>query len=259
MHSKNLDLIKNLSIQAGLAILKIYKTNFSIMTKKDNSPLTLADRASNNIIVNGIKNYFPDFGILSEESKDDKSRLSKNYCFIIDPLDGTKEFVEKNGQFTVNIALAYNQKAIMGVIYYPVKKELYYACEGMGAFLENIEKDETKKISVTNKIDKLIIVKSKSHSCDKEKKLIEDNSNRISEILTVGSSLKGCMIASGEADIYYRFGQTYEWDTAAMQCIVEEAGGIFRQIDGSKILYNRKDNLNKKGFYAINRLENIWL
>lgn len=256
---KVLDITKKLAIKAGKEILKIYETDFTIDLKDDKSPLTLADKKANEIIVKGLKQSFYDYAILSEESKNDKSRLTNDYCFIVDPLDGTKEFIKRNGQFTVNIALAYEHKVVMGVIYVPVTKELYYARKGNGAYLETLEDGKVQKLQVTNKLDELVIVGSKSHSSEKEEKLIEENKDKISQTLIAGSSLKGCMIASGQADVYYRFGYTCEWDTAAMQCIVEEAGGIFRQMDGTEMLYNRENNFNEKGFYVVNRKENIWV
>ncbi len=251
--------LKSLAIQAGQSIMKIYETDFQVEMKQDNSPLTLADKTANDLIVGGLKENFPDVAILSEESKDDSSRLINDYCFIVDPLDGTKEFVKKNGQFTVNIALSYKKKPIMGVIYVPVTKQLYYAYRELGAYLENIETGEVNKLNVSDKISNLIMVGSKSHSSEKEENLIEEHKELIFKTISTGSSLKGCMIAEGKADVYYRFGLTCEWDTAAMQCIVEEAGGIFRQMDGSEMMYNRENNLNEKGFYIVNKKENIWV
>ncbi|KGK91285.1 inositol monophosphatase [Desulfosporosinus sp. HMP52] len=254
---------KKLAREAGAEILKIYDTNFNFKIKADKSPLTLADRKSNEMIVKGLVENFPDYAILSEESRDDKSRLTNDYCFIVDPLDGTKEFIKKNGQFTVNIALAYKHKIVVGVIYVPVTGDLYYASKDYGSYIEKVQNGELglekRRLQVTNKVKNLIMVSSKSHSSEKEAKLIEANNDKIKETISAGSSLKGCMVASGEADVYYRFGLTSEWDTAAMQCIVEEAGGIFRQMDGTEMLYNRENTLNEKGFYVVNRKENIWV
>lgn len=255
----NHKITRELAVCAGKTIMKIYETDFHYETKEDNSPLTIADKAANDIIVKGLSEAFPDIAILSEEDADDKVRLTNDYCFIVDPLDGTKEFIKKNGQFTVNIALAYKQRVIMGVIYVPVTKELYYASKAKGAFLEDLSTGEVRKLTVSDKLTDLIWVGSKSHSSEKEANLIDVNKHLISESITTGSSLKGCMVAKGLADVYYRFGLTCEWDTAAMQCIVEEAGGIFRQMDNTEMLYNREDNLNAKGFYIVNRKENIWV
>ncbi len=253
------ELCKKLALEAGEIIMKIYNTDFDVEVKSDESPLTMADKNANDIIVKALIEAYPNYAILSEEEKDNKTRMENDYCFIVDPLDGTKEFVNKNGEFTVNIALAYKNKVVLGVIYAPVLKELYYAYEGNGAYLYNIETKEERKLNVTEKTTDLIVVGSKSHSSDKEKDLMSANANKIKNIISVGSSLKGCMVAKGEADIYYRFGLTCEWDTCAMQCIVEEAGGIFKQMDNTDMNYNREDTLNSKGFYVVNKKENIWV
>jgi len=251
--------LKSLAVEAGKAIMEVYEREFDVEIKEDNSPLTEADKKSNSIIVNGLREAFPNYAILSEESKDDKSRLNNDLCFIVDPLDGTKEFIKQNGQFTVNIALCYKKRSILGVIYAPAIKKLYYAFKGEGAYLEDVESGEVKRLKVTDKTNNLIIVASKSHSSQKEKELIEEHKELISDVIYAGSSLKGCMVAEGKADVYYRFGFTSEWDTAAMHCIIEESGGIFRQLDGSEMLYNRESVLNEKGFYVVNRVENIWV
>lgn len=239
--------------------MEIYKTDFdsSIEYKADNSPLTIADKAANEIIVNMLRSSYPEVSILSEESKQDETRFENDLCFIVDPLDGTKEFIKKNDEFTVNIALAYKHKAVMGVIYVPAKKLTYYAAEGYGAYKE--ENGVVTKIAVTNKVDNLILVGSKSHASEKLKELINKNKHLIKEVVSAGSSLKGTMVAEGKADVYYRYALCSEWDTAAMQCIVEQAGGIFRQMDGTEMTYNRKNNLNEKGFYAINTEKNLWV
>lgn len=256
--TKELEEAKKCANLAGKEILKIYDDkDIHIEYKDDNSPLTKADQLSNQVITKGLKIQFPEYALLTEEAADDKKRLENDWCWIIDPLDGTKEFIKKNGQFTVNIALSYKGKVVLGVIYVPVTDILYYAVKNSGAY--KLENGQTGKISVSQKTDNLIWVGSKSHSSEKEEKLIDRNKNIISKIISAGSSLKGTMVAEGKADIYYRFGYTCEWDTAAMQCIVEEAGGIFRQMDHTEMVYNRKNNLNEKGFYIVNRSENIWV
>jgi len=258
MWKKELETAKEAAIEAGKAILEIYNSPRDIKTeyKADNSPLTQADKTANRIIVRALRNKFPQYAILSEEEKDSKDRCGNDYCFIIDPLDGTKEFLKRNGQFTVNIALAYKHRTVMGVIYVPVTRELYFAAEGAGAFMES-EMEEKKRLSVTNHkgISSLTFVISNSHGCRQMDDWIEKY--HITNLVKVGSSLKGCMVASGKADVYYRFNPTMEWDTAAMQCIAEEAGAIFRQMDGSMMTYNREDSRNAKGFYIINRADNL--
>ena len=213
--------------------------------------MTAADKASNSVIMKYLREAFPSHAILSEEEKDDKARLENDLCFVVDPLDGTKEFIKRNGQFTVNIALSYKHESVMGVIYVPVTGELYYASQGDGAFLKKPE-EEPVRLHVTDNTDteSLKVVMSNSHGCEEMDRLLEKY--HLTDFVKIGSSLKGCMVAAGMADIYYRHNPTMEWDTAAMQCIVEEAGGIFRQMDDTPMLYNRENNRNDKGFYAIN-------
>lgn len=246
------ELIKKLAVKAGLAIMEIYKTDFTTKYKEDSSPLTEADLKANDIIVAGLKEFGNGYSILSEECKDDLSRLDNQWCWIVDPLDGTKEFLKKNDEFTVNIALAFKGEAVLGAVYVPVSDELYSAYKGHGAFLT--VNGHSTKINVSNKTDDIRLMVSRSHLSDKEKTLIDKYN--IKHTIPRGSSLKGCEIARGNAEVYYRFGLTSEWDTAAMQCIVEEAGGIFKQMDGSEMRYNRENVLNEKGFYILNSEEN---
>ncbi len=249
---KELKLCKELAIEAGKEILKIYAMDFQVEHKEDDSPITLADKKANDLIVNGLIEAFPSYGILSEESKDTRERLDKDWCFIIDPLDGTKEFVKRNDEFTVNIGLAYKNKAVLGVIYVPVTEDLYYATRGNGSYYEKGSMKKMNRVSDIN--DNIRILMSKSHTSEELLDLIKRNN--IKDVKRVGSSLKGCLIAQGKAEIYYRYGLTMEWDTCAMQCIVEEAGGILRQLDDSEMTYNREDSFNRKGFYVINKKEN---
>ncbi len=239
--------------------MTLYKTDFEVTLKEDLSPLTLADTRANDIIVSALKKAFPHHAILSEESRDDLGRLESDYCFIVDPLDGTKEFIRGTGQFTVNIALTFQGRPILGLVYAPASQRLYAASKGEGAYVEDLASGSRTRLKVSDKLADLTWVGSRSHSSENEDRLIDSHREVIGRTLVAGSSLKGCMVAEGRADIYYRFGLTSEWDTAAMQCIVEEAGGIFRQMDGSEMLYNRLNNLNEKGFYAVNRRENIWV
>lgn len=254
-----LDRMKQLAVEAGEQIMAIYETDFEVDYKADESPLTLADKTANKHIVEGLSKACPEYAILSEEEKDDKSRRENDYCFIVDPLDGTKEFVKRNGQFTVNIALAYKQRPILGVIYVPVTKDLYYASVKEGSYKKSGADGQVCRLQVSDKTTELIWVGSKSHSSEKEENLINAHKEQIADSKSAGSSLKGCMVAEQEADVYYRYGLTCEWDTAAMQCITEQAGAIFRQMDGSEMLYNRENTLNEKGFYIVNRKENIWV
>ena len=250
-----IELFKELSIKAGKEILRVYEKDFDVSYKEDNSPLTEADKLSNEIIVCALKQKYPQYAILAEESTDDLSRLKNDWCFIIDLLDGTKEFVKKNGEFTINIALAYRGKAIAGLIYIPVWGEMYYASLNEGAFYKKGEL--IKRIHVSDKTTEITMLSSRSHANDKLNQLIESNKSKIKNIKSVGSSIKGCLIAKGEAEVYYRYGYTMELDTAAMQIIVEEAGGVFLQMDKTPMTYNRENPLNEKGFFILNNIKNM--
>lgn len=258
MWDKELETAKQCAVEAGKRILEIYHgaDAWDVEYKGDHSPLTRADRESNRIITERLKKDFPWYAVLSEEEEDCKERLKNDYCFIVDPLDGTKEFIKRNGQFTVNIALAFQHRAVMGVIYAPVTGELYFAEEGGGAFVRELD-GKVRQLSVSKRqnISDLRFVVSKSHGCKEMEEMIKKY--RITNFVKVGSSLKGCMIASGQADVYYRFNPTMEWDTAAMQCISEEAGAVFRQMDGTPMHYNRQNSRNEKGFYILNSSRNL--
>ncbi len=250
---KELEISRMAATEAGKAIMNVYNSGeINVEYKDDRSPLTEADRQANKIIVRMLSGAFPDYAILSEEEKDNKERRQNDYCFVVDPLDGTKEFIKRNGQFTVNIALAYKGKSVMGVIYVPVTEELYWASEGNGAFL--MQHGRTERIHVSDRKEDIRVVMSSSHGCKEMDNLIRRNN--LVNYVKIGSSLKGCIIAKGEAEVYYRFNPTMEWDTAAMQCIVEEAGAVFRQMDDQEMRYNRENCLNAKGFYIINCPEN---
>ncbi len=250
---KALNKAKSLAYEAGSAIMDVYAKDFDVEYKEDHSPLTIADSRANEIIVNGIKAVF-DMPILAEESKDDKKRMQSQWCWIIDPLDGTREFVKRNDEFTVNIALVKDKKPVLGVVYVPVTKEIYFAYKGNGAYYSN--GDSEVKIHVSDKTDNLILMQSRSHSSDKIKNILDMNPH-ISKSISAGSSLKGCLVARGNADLYIRFNPTKEWDTCAMQCIVEESGGIMKQIDHTELIYNRDNIINEKGFYILNRMQQI--
>lgn len=259
-YERELNEAKKAASEAGRAIMEIYGTGenwedeLDVIYKEQDMPLTRADQASDAIITRYLKSSFPEYALLSEEQEDNEERLANPYCFVVDPLDGTKEFIKRNGQFTVNIALSYQNEVVMGVIQVPVSGALYYAAKGYGAYVE--EHGVVRRLQVSDRTEDFRVVMSGSHGCrEMEEMLIR---NRISDerILRMGSSLKGCLIAQGDAEVYYRHNPTMEWDTAAMQCIVEEAGGIFREMDGSLMRYNRSDCTNRKGFYILNCKEN---
>lgn len=280
--NKLLKTAKEAAVEAGIAIMEVYLecSDMQVEYKDGDMPLTAADKTSNAIIVKRMRQEFPEYAVLSEEEKDDRERLNNPYCFVIDPLDGTKEFIKRNGQFTVNIALSHNHKSVMGIIYVPVTGELYYAFKEEGAGLISLDADkiykdtrgmdekeiheyvvalleknkEARKLRVSDRTEDIRVVMSSSHGCEEMDRLLEKYS--LTNFVKMGSSLKGCVIAKGDAEVYYRHNPTMEWDTAAMQCIVEESGAIFRQMDDSPMEYNRENSLNHKGFYIINCREN---
>jgi len=249
-----LGLFAELAADAGEKILEIYHDDFSVEYKHDNTPVTMADRLSNEIILRGLKKEYPGIPVLAEESADDPSRLLKEYCFIVDPLDGTKEFVSRNDEFTVNIALARNGVPVAGLIYVPVLGEFYYASENRGAFWHR-GKEKEKPLRVSSRIGDIRLAVSRHHRTRELDMLIKKN--RIRNIVVIGSAYKACLLARGDVEAYYRFGKTMEWDTAAMQVIVIEAGGIFMDMDGKPFVYNKPDPENPTGFYLVNRPENM--
>ena len=263
MYEKELEISIKSAISAGLVIMEVYEKDFSVDYKSDLSPLTIADKLANDLIIKNLRKYFPDYSILSEEEKDNKDRLNNPYCFIIDPLDGTKEFIKRNGEFTVNIALSYYNEIVIGVIYAPNTKELYYAYKDGGAYYcildDKYEMRDVIRIGVSSNLTDLILVESRSHSSYELEDFIVRNEYKIGESISIGSSLKGCMIARGVADIYYRFNPICEWDIAAMSCIVRESGGIIRKLSGEEIDFNNFDILIREGFFVVNREENILL
>lgn len=248
----------NAAVRAGKLILDVYNSNeFQVNLKSDRTPLTLADRQAHSEILNSLtKTRIP---TLSEEGRDIlfEERKGWEYFWLVDPLDGTKEFIKRNGEFTVNIALIVNGYPIMGVVYVPVLKDLYFALKGDGAFkIGSIEPTMepnyrydllTKsacKLPVITKRDKFVVLSSRSHMNAETEDYIASLEKKHGEIIHKyqGSSLKLCMIAEGTADIYPRFTSTMEWDTAAGQAIVEEAGCHIITADTKhRITYNKED------------------
>lgn len=236
-----------IAIKAGNAIMKIYESDdFDIEQKDNDSPLTRADMASNEIICSHLAALTPDIPIISEENKEIVYEDRKTYelFWMIDPLDGTKEFINKNGEFTVNIALISNNESVGGIVYAPVLGELFYAFKGNGAFMVKDDIVCPIKANQFSSTDSMLkIVCSKSHLNEATQKFIEQYEEPVN--VQVGSSLKFVQLAQGKADIYPRLAPTMEWDTAAAQIILEEAGGrVVRADDGTKVIYNKMDLTN---------------
>lgn len=240
-------------------ILDVYYSNdLGVEIKSDNSPVTKADKAADDIIRHFLYSNFPNYSLLTEESVDSKERLNNDYVWIVDPIDGTKDFVAHNDEFTVNIGLSYKHKPVLGVIMIPVTGEIYYASKGNGAFYLNGE--NSVRIHVNNKVKDVTTLASRFHTNEVEQNMIKKHSDIIKYQRTVGATIKGCLIAKGEAEMSYRFSSnTKEWDTCAMQAIVEEAGGFILKFDGTPIHYNREDVYNRDGYVICNKKENFLL
>ncbi len=253
--SKINDLVK-ISKQAGSEILKVYKTDFTVESKADESPLTQADKASHETIISGLTKLFPNIPVISEEHKNEDYNIRKNwkYTWCVDPLDGTKEFVKKNGEFTVNIALLKYGEPVFGIVHVPVQDKTYVALKGQGCRL--LEDGQEHKLSVTqNQNGKLRVVGSRSHNSPEVDAFVAEISDRYEDVefVAVGSTLKFCLIAEGKADIYPRLGPTMEWDTAAGQIVAEEAGAkVYRYEDGERMQYNKENLLNP--FFIVSAL-----
>jgi len=237
--------------EAGNAILEIYQEDFKTFKKNDDSPITDADLKSNEIIKEVLSQT--EHTILSEEDKDDQSRLSKDVIWIIDPLDGTSDFIDKTGEFTVMIALIKNKKPVLGVIGWPTEKIFFVAQKGSGAF--RYSNDEWKKISVTTlaELSKCRAIGSRHHLSDKEKLFIKKLG--IKDFTSIGSSLKVGKISSGEAEVYITTtNKMKEWDSAASYCIISEAGGKMTDMLGNDITYNNKQVFHQNGILVTNGL-----
>lgn len=235
--------VNDIARQAGEAILRVYGREFEVYSKDDESPVTAADLASHHLILKLLGELTPDIPVLSEEDADVSfaERSSWRQYWLVDPLDGTKEFVSRNGEFTVNIALISNHRPVLGVVLVPVTGACYFGAEGLGAHLR-FSDDPPKEISVRKPhASPIIVVGSRSHANPKlEAHLAALESY---EMVSMGSSLKCCLVAEGKADFYPRLGHTFEWDTAAAQAVVTAAGGHLTHLDGSSFEYNRKDSL----------------
>ena len=241
------DKLIQIAKEAGEKVMAIYSDpgmSNVVDYKSDDSPLTSADKASHQVIVDQLSKLYPDMPVISEEGELPEYSVRKNYDYywLIDPLDGTKEFINRNGQFTVNIALIHNHHSIFGIVYSPVIEELYLGnVESQLAFKE--AKSGRITLKVNNKDTNRVAVRSKSHASNEEETILSRFG--VVNSISVGSSLKFCMVAEGQADLYYRFGPTMEWDTAAGQAVVESAGGkVYHEIGPNLFKYNRENMLN---------------
>ncbi len=242
--SQLLKVVIGVAEEASAAILEVYREeNLGVSYKVDESPLTLADKRSHELIESRLSHLTPAIPVVSEESVMPSWETRKHWqdFWLIDPLDGTKEFVSRNGEFTVNIALLKNLKPVLGVMFAPALKTAYYAYRGGGAFKRN-PYGEVQAIKVSDYRSGLVVAASRSHDREKMDALLKTWGP--TQVLNVGSALKMGLVAEGTAHVYPRIGPTMEWDTAAAHCILMEAGGTLRLWDGSELRYNKPDLLN---------------
>jgi len=240
------NIVRRIATEAGEVTLEHFEDSGyqGVQTKGDGSPVTEADRAAENVIKAGLSSVLSDIPMIGEESfaaGDIPSLSESEYFWMVDPLDGTKEFISGSGDYTVNIALIRNKTPVLGVVYAPVKGEMFYGCEDGGAFRYMEDSDREKPIQVRTPPAKgLTIVASRSHGdADKMDKFLQDF--KVEKLVKRGSSLKICAVAAGKADIYPRFGPTCEWDTAAGDAVLRAAGGIMTYVDGSPMTYGHAD------------------
>jgi 3'(2'), 5'-bisphosphate nucleotidase len=238
-----------ISERAGDAIMRIYDGAFAVQRKDDNSPLTLADLESQRVIIDGLRSITPDIPILSEESAAAPwaERRTWRELWIVDPLDGTREFVKRNGEFTINIALVVEHEPVLGLVSAPAQKLTYWGVAGVGAFTRQQEA-EARRIHTARPQRPLRVIGSRSHASSQTAAYLARLGPHV--MSGVGSSLKFCLLAEGKAELYPRFGATSEWDTAAGQAVLEAAGGHVTRLDGHRLRYNCRESLINGDFVA---------
>jgi 3'(2'), 5'-bisphosphate nucleotidase len=247
-----------LAKEAGRRIMEIYQSDFRVGVKDDNSPLTAADLASHHCLIEGLSALRPPHPVLSEEASElpFDERSSWETFWLIDPLDGTKEFIKRNGEFTVNVALIHRHQPVLGVVYAPARNVCYFASEGCGAFRQ-LDESEPETIHVwTAAPPRVRVVGSRSHGAE----ALDLYLSRVGEheLVPIGSSLKFCVVAEGAADLYPRIGLTSEWDTAAAHCVVKEAGGEVTDLAGRPLRYNTKESLLNPYFLVFGDKSKDW-
>ncbi len=243
--------VVSIAIEAGRAIMAVYRDEIAVSHKEDHSPLTQADLAAHEIITSGLAAMTPELPVISEESSalPFSERQTWQRYWLVDPLDGTREFIKRNGEFTVNIALIEHHEPVLGVVYAPALDMLYFAARGEGAFRQSGD-NPPQSIHVRNfDPTQITVAGSRSHAGEKLLRFLD----RIGPhtLVSMGSSLKICLVAEGRADVYPRLGLTSEWDTAAAQCVLEEAGGRLVETGGRVMRYNTKDTLLNPEFFAV--------
>ena len=249
-----------IAAEAAGRVLEVYQSDFSVIEKQDKSPLTEADLASHRVICNRLEQLTPEIPVLSEESAQAPYPVRSKWrrYWLVDPLDGTKEFVKRNGEFTVNIALIEGHTPVLGVVHVPASGTSYFAARGVGSFKLDVDAEVPERLQ-TRRVDpeRIVVCGSRSHGSAAIRALIQRLPGDV-EFISQGSSLKLCFVAEGRADIYPRFGPTSEWDTAAAQCVVEQAGGLVVGLDFQPIVYNAKDNILNPHFLVIGDQKYGW-
>jgi|SRR5690625_3633887 len=249
--------VATIAENAGQRIMEIYEDGFEVWHKVDDSPLTAADQASHQVIAQALSQITPNIPLLSEEGRipDFSERRQWQRYWLIDPLDGTKEFINRNGEFTVNIALIEAGAPVLGVVYAPARSTNWYAAAGVGAFRRVVGQAE-QPIATRAAAQPMVVLASRSHRNDAVNALLDRLETP--EVLGIGSSLKFCLVADGSADFYPRFGPTSEWDTAAAHCVVEQAGGAVVNLDFEPLRYNSKESLLNPDFLVFGDPHHDW-
>ena len=247
---RQLETLEEIARDAGEKILHVYESaDFDVQSKGDGSPLTRADRVAHEAIVAGLQQLTPEIPILSEESgeKESASRHTWGTFWLVDPLDGTKEFIKRNGEFTVNIALISEGRPVFGVVHAPVLNECFCGGDGYGAWRIDGSARRRREMQVSDYVSgTATVVASRSHRGEAVEAFITSLAERYGapEVRSMGSSLKICLVAAGEADVYPRLGPTCEWDTAAAHAVVLGAGGKITDVEGQELAYNKQSILN---------------
>ena len=247
-----------IALEAGRAIMEVYDGEIAVSRKDDDSPLTQADLAAHHIIEQRLSQLTPGLPILSEESEalPYASRKDWGTYWLVDPLDGTREFIKRNGEFTVNIARIENHEPVLGVVYAPALDLLFYAAKGKGAFRKLGSKPPQPVRARAFDATQVTVAGSRSHAGERLIRFLSNMGPHM--LISMGSSLKICLVAEGRADVYPRLGPTSEWDTAAAQCVLEEAGGRLIGTDQRPFRYNTKDSLLNPDFFATGASSHDW-
>ncbi len=251
--------IGDIARAAGEAIMVVYRSDFAVETKADCSPLTAADLAAQQVIIDGLYRLDSVLPVLSEEAKalswSERQKWSRYW--LVDPLDGTREFIKRNGEFTVNIALIDDRQTVLGVVLAPVTGELYIAERGRGAWLQTQPDGEWQQIHARALAQPPVLAGSRSHGSE-QTAMLQSLLGEDHQLVPLGSSLKFCLIARGAADVYLRLGLTSEWDTAAAQSVLQEAGGAVLDLHGHPFTYNRGESLLNPEFIAVGDTRVDW-